>query len=69
MQKKWMLGLMVVALALLALVMPLAAHEGREVGDYSLTFGWRSEPAYAGMMNGPEVFIEPAHDHSEAEAT
>lgn len=34
------------------------AHEGREVGDYVMEFGWREEPAYAGMINGPEVYVE-----------
>jgi hypothetical protein len=43
------------------LVVPVAAHEGREVGEYLITFGWRSEPAYAGLLNGPEVHISQ-HD-------
>lgn len=41
-----------------------SAHEGREVGDYLLEFGWQSEPAYAGLLNGPELFIE-VHDAAE----
>lgn len=48
----------------------LLAHEGREVGDYSLSFGWRSEPAYVGFPNGPEIFITMGghgHDSEEAE--
>ncbi|MBC7812020.1 MAG: hypothetical protein H7175_12775 [Burkholderiales bacterium] len=52
-------------LLLLALALsPAAAHEGREVGDYLLTFGWRNEPALAGQLNGPELFIEH-HDTEE----
>lgn len=43
---------------LLLAAVPVWAHEGREVGDYVLTFGWRVEPAYAGVYNGPEIFIE-----------
>lgn len=33
------------------------AHEGREVGDYAIDFGWQAEPAYVGYPNGPEVTI------------
>ncbi|MDX2160076.1 MAG: hypothetical protein SF162_02000 [bacterium] len=61
---------LVIVLALF--VFPVAAHEGREVGDYLLYFGWRNEPAYAGLFNGPEVFIEMHHaegdgaEHNEA---
>jgi hypothetical protein len=43
------------------LVMPVMAHEGREVGEYLITFGWRNEPAYAGLLNGPEILIS-LHD-------
>lgn len=50
-----------------ALSVTIFAHEGREVGEYELHFGWRVEPAYAGLMNGPEVFIA-AHEH-EGEPT
>jgi hypothetical protein len=41
------------------------AHEGREVGEYELHFGWQVEPAYVGVYNGPEIFI---HMPSESEA-
>lgn len=47
-------------------VMPAAAHEGREVGEYLLTFGWRVEPAYAGQINGPEIRIT-THRHEEGD--
>lgn len=58
-------SLMVLLLAV-ALV-PASAHEGREVGDYTLVFGWRVEPAYAGMMNGPEIILSVGHgdDHDD----
>lgn len=46
-------------------VVPAAAHEGREVGEYAITFGWRSEPAYAGLLNGPEVLIRHHDSHDE----
>ena len=36
---------------------PASAHEGREVGDYTIEIGWREEPAYTGLMNGPEITI------------
>lgn len=59
-------------LALVLVAAPISAHEGREVGEYVLVFGWRVEPAYAGIYNGPELTIEH-HDTDEpltgAEAT
>lgn len=62
----------VLILMLLGVMLPAAAHEGREVGEYVLSFGWRNEPAYAGMMNGPEVIIETHgegdHGHSKRPA-
>ena len=38
-------------------IAPAAAHEGRVVGDYELAFGWYVEPAYAGQLNGPDLYI------------
>jgi hypothetical protein len=62
--------LLLLTLALAAA--PTSAHEGREVGEYVVVFGWRVEPAYAGIYNGPELMIEH-HDSGEpfegAEAT
>ncbi|MFN8488336.1 MAG: hypothetical protein U0350_12130 [Caldilineaceae bacterium] len=37
---------------------PVSAHEGRAVGNYEIEFGWQVEPAYAGVFNGPEIFIK-----------
>ena len=34
-----------------------SAHEHRDVGNYAITFGWQTEPAYAGVYNGPELEI------------
>lgn len=36
---------------------PAAAHETREVGDYTFVVGWSTEPAFANIPNGPEVTI------------
>jgi hypothetical protein len=49
--------LLVGMLALVLVAAPVLAHEGREVGDYRIIFGWRIEPAYAGVFNGPELII------------
>ena len=46
----------------------VAAHEGREVGDYELVFGWRVEPALAGYPNGPELYISLHEEHEDEEA-
>lgn len=61
------LGLVVMALAALW-VAPVFAHGGQQVGEYSIVFGWQVEPAYAGVFNGPEIFIELAHGHEGEEA-
>jgi hypothetical protein len=65
-----MLRLLLTILALLVLSLPAAAHEQREVGPYEIAVGWRVEPAYVGLMNGPEVFVsrtgegeDHGHDH------
>ncbi|MFN8373434.1 MAG: hypothetical protein U0694_11240 [Anaerolineae bacterium] len=50
---------------LLLLALPVAAHEGREVGEFLLEFGWQVEPAYAWQPNGIEVSIEAHHDEAE----
>jgi len=60
-------------IVLLLIAMPALAHEHRHVGQFELTFGWREEPALAGLMNGPEIFLAVAeeggeHSHDEAEA-
>ncbi|MBZ0288195.1 MAG: DUF5082 domain-containing protein [Anaerolineae bacterium] len=64
--------LLILASVLLVLVTPTLAHEGREVGEHVIEFGWRVEPALAGQMNGPELTITH-HDGGEpfegAEAT
>lgn len=65
--------LFVFALMLMGLVYsPASAHEGREVGDYTIEIGWREEPAYTGLMNGPEITVTRhggEDDHDESEAT
>lgn len=52
-------------LMLLALAAPAAAHEGREVGGYTIVFGWRVEPAYTNLFNGPEFTVTPNGEHGE----
>ena len=49
----------VVLAVVLALFATVSAHEGREVGDgkYEIVFGWRVEPAYTNLLNGPELEI------------
>ncbi|MDZ4766948.1 MAG: ABC transporter C-terminal domain-containing protein [Chloroflexota bacterium] len=62
------LRLVVSVMCVLALsIVPVFAHEGRDIGDFVLEFGWRVEPAFAGIMNGPEVFIE-MHEGGELPA-
>jgi hypothetical protein len=57
--KKSLVLLLFVLIALFAL--PVTAHEGREVGEYIIELGWRNEPAYTTLFNGPE-FTVVTHD-------
>jgi hypothetical protein len=65
-------AVLVLVAALLTFALPVLAHEGREVGEYMIVFGWRVEPAITGYPNGPELTITH-HDTEEplegAEAT
>jgi hypothetical protein len=55
--------------ALVGLLGVVSAHEGRHTSDdkYVIYFGWRAEPAFAGLMNGPEVYVS-LHDAPEGTA-
>lgn len=60
------LAVILIALAVFALrTTPAAAHEGHTVGPYSVELGWRVEPAYVGLYNGPEVFISMKDDEKQ----
>ncbi len=60
------IGLIVLAFIVsIAFVLSATAHEGREVGDNVIEFGWRVEPAYTTLLNGPEFTVEK-HDSGEA---
>lgn len=50
-------SLIMLCAVLLVLSAAVYAHEGRQVGDYEVNFGWRVEPAYVGVFNGPELTI------------
>ena len=67
--KRFWLASAVAAVLSLA-VGTVLAHEGREVGDYSINIGWIVEPAYEGFLNGVEVRIarvaEGGGDHGES---
>jgi hypothetical protein len=61
------LSLLVMALAVLWIA-PVSAHGGQEVGEYEVVFGWQVEPAYAGVFNGPEIYIRPhGHGHDSSD--
>jgi hypothetical protein len=64
---KLVLLLIVFVVAALLVSLPTAAHEENEAGEFALAFGWREEPAYAGLFNGPEIFIS-MHDAEEGAA-
>lgn len=60
--------ILVMAAFALPLVPSASAHEGREVGGYTISIGWRVEPAYVGVANGPEFTIVVAGEHTEGDA-
>lgn len=47
------------------IVTPALAHEHRHVGQFEIAFGWRTEPALAGQLNGPEVYLVLAEESGE----
>ena len=55
-KKRYWLAAAVAAVLGLA-IGTVAAHEGREVGDYRINVGWTVEPAYEGFPNGLEVRV------------
>ena len=61
-QRLILIGLLVMILAL-GIGVPAYAlqDESRTVGAYDITIGWRVEPAYVGVLNGPEFWVK-AHD-------
>ena len=54
-KRYWLVAAVAAVLSLA--VGTVLAHEGREVGDYSINIGWIVEPAYEGFMNGVEVRV------------
>lgn len=67
MKSRLVLLVVLVMAALVLAAAPVSAHEHREVGDYAVTFGWRVEPAYAGVYNGPEFWVENHDDETPVE--
>ena len=69
MKRICLIVLIAVLTLLLSVILPSLAHEGREVGEgvdkAVITFGWRVEPAYTDLLNGPEIFVEN-HDTDTA---
>lgn len=68
MQKLRLVALAAILIILAAFALratPAAAHEGHTVGLYSVELGWRVEPAYVGLYNGPEVFISMKDDETK----
>lgn len=64
-----LLGLVLIGVALVVMVSPGQAHEHRPVGKYTITFGWRVEPAYVGQLNGPGIeIVEAAAPHEDEAA-
>lgn len=59
--------MIVLALTLATLAFPAAAHEGREVGENLIVFGWRVEPTYTSLLNGPEFTVETHDDDKPVE--
>jgi hypothetical protein len=57
MRKAFLFGFALALVLVLLSLLPVAAHEGREVGEFLITFGWRVEPAYTELLNGPELSI------------
>ncbi len=64
-KKLHLLFVLTILAALAVAVTLVSAHEGREVGEYQLVFGWRNEPALVGYVNGPELTINLHHEEGD----
>jgi hypothetical protein len=55
-----LVGLVMALLVIMTIIPPALAHEGENVADgvFTLNFGWRIEPTYTGIFNGPELTIQ-----------
>lgn len=68
MKKQVWMVVLIGLLAVAAVVIPVVAHEGREVAEeYLVVFGWREEPAYTTLFNGPEFTVKLHSDESPVE--
>jgi hypothetical protein len=54
-RRRWA-ALIIIALSL-TVAAPAAAHENITDGQFRLTVGWESEPAYSGVKNAVEVIV------------
>ncbi len=57
-----LMGVVLPASARQASGTPQKPDESRTTGDYDITIGWRIEPAYVGVFNGPEFWIKTHAD-------
>ncbi len=69
MKKIGLFALVVVIASLLVLsrTTVTTAHENRKIGKYQVAVGWRQEPAYTNVFNGPEIFINELDSNKEVE--
>lgn len=65
------LAVLAIAVMTVAVVEPLSAHEGRNVGEYNLVVGFLHEPTYEGHLNAVSLVVtgeaeqgsDDDHDH------
>jgi hypothetical protein len=57
MKKTFALFILLTAAVLSLSALPAIAHEERQVASYDMELGWRNEPAYTTLFNGPEIFV------------
>src|SRR5262245_19342764 len=65
-----LIAIVAVGLLLTIAAVPTLAHEQRTIGNYVVELGWRVEPTYTNLLNGPVVFVnEAATGEATPEAT
>ena len=62
--KKWLTVFILLLFAGISFSVNAQPYESRTVGDYDITIGWRVEPAYVGIFNGPEFWVKKHADGS-----
>ncbi len=58
------LALLSTALLIVGLAGPASAHVSKNLGPYTITTGWQTEPTYVGSQNAVQLFVHDAQGNA-----